>query len=288
MLTTFRKSIGRSFKRSKVFSKYLDPVTSGKPGNVASSEDDHEEELSALRGVIPRFSASEAGPSNCPTIRGWCPTVHSSVVSRTSRSRTVNRCDKISLSLPPESPGPRTPEPRSDHVPDDGSPTNQAAIQSNSITIAPQSPSRPMDRWVQAQGSAQLSEDENSRSQPLSSRAGNAQSVSQPRQVVQPPTVEGSVPGGSYQRPGSTSNNDVAPAGDLVLGETSSHTSTQNQQPSPESEPPRDQNTADSDGSGTIRAPPPATFSLPIRLKNPATLNEDHGCTGFGGTAPSA
>lgn len=101
VLKTFKKSIGRSFKRSKLFSKYLDPVTSGKPGNIASSEDDHEVELSALRGVIPRISASEAGPSNCLAIRGWCPTVHSSVVSHTSRSRTANMCDEISLTFPP-------------------------------------------------------------------------------------------------------------------------------------------------------------------------------------------
>lgn len=156
------------------------------------------------------------------------------------------------------------------------------------MTISTQSPNRPIDRWVRAQGSAQLSEDEDSRSQPLSSRAGNAESVSQPRQVVQPPTVEGSVPGRSYQRPGSTLNNHGAPAGDWAFGGTSSHSSAQDHQPCPESEPPRDQTSTDSDGSETIRAPPPATRSLPIRLKDTAKENEEYGYTGFGGTAPSA
>ena len=94
MLKTFKKSVGRSFKRNKLFSKYLDPATSGKPGNVASSENEHERELSELRGVIPRFSSSEGEPSNRPVTRGWCPMVLSSVVSHPSRSRTVNNCDR--------------------------------------------------------------------------------------------------------------------------------------------------------------------------------------------------
>ena len=99
MLKTLRQSIGRSFKRSKMFSKQSDSVTTEKPGNVPSSERDHERELSALRGVIPRFSIFEGGPPNRSGIRGWCPTVHSFVVSHTSRSRTVNKWDEISLTF---------------------------------------------------------------------------------------------------------------------------------------------------------------------------------------------
>ena len=69
-MKTLRKSIGRSFKRSKLFSKNLDPGTSGKPESVASSEDDHERTLSALRGTIPRFPPSEEELPNIPGIRG--------------------------------------------------------------------------------------------------------------------------------------------------------------------------------------------------------------------------
>ena len=154
--------------------------------------------------------------------------------------------------------------------------------------VATQSPSFSVNRWVQSQGHAQLREEEDSGSQSMSRRAGNAERVNQPRQVVQPATREDSVPGNSYQHPDSTSNNDGTPAGDWAFGITSNPSSTQDHQPSHESEPPRDRNSAGSLGSDSIPAPPPVTRSMPIRLKKAAKENEGYGYTGFGGTAPSA
>ena len=277
MLQSFKKSIGRSFKRGNLFSRHSGSVTSGKPENVASSEDDHERTLSALRGAIPRLSPSEGEPANSLPIRGWCSTVHSLVISHRDLADS-----------PPQSPGPpRTPEPRSDPIPTSGSPANQAAIESNAIMVATQSPSFSVNRWVQSQGPAQLREEEDSGSQSMSRRAGNAERVNQPRQVVQPATREDSVPGNSYQHPDSTLNNNGTPAGDWAFGITSNPSSTQDQ-PSHESEPPRDRNSAGSIGSDSIPALPPVTRSMPIRLKKVAKENEGYGYTGFGGTAPSA
>ena len=154
--------------------------------------------------------------------------------------------------------------------------------------IETQSPSRPVNRWVGAQRSAQSSEDVDSSSQPMNSRAGNAERVSQPRQVVQSPTVEGSVSGKSKKRPSSPSNNDGAPAGDWAFGRTSNPSSTLDHQPRHESETRRDQNSAEFDGSDTIRAPPRVIRPIPIRPKKATKENKQYGDTGFGGTAPSA
>ena len=156
--------------------------------------------------------------------------------------------------------------------------------------IATQSPSRPVNSWVRAQGSAQLSDDEDvdSSSQAMSSRAGNAERVTQPRQTIQSPAVEGFVPGRSYQHPDSTSNNDGASAGDWAFGTTSNPPSSRDHQHHHESQPPRIPNFADSDGSDIIRAPPPIVRPIPIRPKEAAKENQELGYTGFGGTAPSA
>ena len=220
--------------------------------------------------------------------------VLSPVVSHPSGSRTVHNCDEISLTLPRQFPGPRTPEPRSKHVLSGGSPASWEAIQSNAMTIREESPTRPVKRWVQAHGSPQSTDDEYFRPQlqRLNGHAGNVECVSQPGHVARSPTIEESDPDTSYYHcPDCTSNRDGVPAGDWALGTRTINDSCRAQdipQSCSGSEPPRSRNPANTDGSQTIRAPPPATRPMPIRPNDAAKENEEYGYRGFGRIARSA
>ena len=199
---------------------------------------------------------------------------------------------EISLTLHRQFPGRRWPEPRSQHAPNGGSPASWAAIQSNATMIREESPARPVKRWVQAHGSPQATDDEDSRPQlpQPSSHSGNVECVSQPGQVVSSPTTEESVSTTSYPRPDSTSNGDGdgAPAGDWALGAIGNSSRARDARSFSQSEPPRYRKSTDTDGSQTIRAPPPATRPMPIRPNDAAKENEEYGYTGFGGIARAA